>query len=105
RNRVGASWPTAAIFHSPPDSWNGSAVHQLIVLHLPLLGVDVHDRRLEDPLLVGAPWVQRERLADPRRALALVDVAVEGKHRLEVLDGIADGRRSDRPERLPPRLV
>src|ERR671931_2011979 len=95
RNRVGASL-TAAI--DPP--LGASAVHELVVLHLVLPRVDRDDRRLEDALLVRAPRVQRQRLADPRRALALVDVTVEGEHRLEPLDRVADRRRTDRLERL-----
>src|SRR5215216_2073813 len=61
RNRPGASL-TAAIDRTPPLSGtpDGSAVDQLVVLHLVLLRVDRDDRRLQDALLVRAARVQRE---------------------------------------------
>src|SRR5438046_80422 len=105
RNRVGPSPVTVAIF-TPPQGRNGrSAVHQLVVLDLPLLRIDVDDRRLQDALFVGTAGVQRERRPDPCRALALVAVPVQREQRLERLDGVPDRGGTDGSQRLPTRLV
>src|SRR5205807_7115299 len=75
-----------------------SSVDQLVALD-PFLGVELDDRPHEHPFLVGASRVDRERLADLHRTLALVDVAVQGKQRLMPLDSLAHGRRADWPQR------
>src|SRR5215218_1478495 len=103
RNSVGAS-PIAAI-NTPSGSERRLAVHQQVVPDLLLARVDVHDRRLQDALLVGAARVQRQRRPQPHRALALVDVAVQRQQRLEALDRVADRRGADRPQRLAARDV
>src|SRR4029078_752290 len=64
-----------------------------------LLAVEVDDGPEEIALLVGAPGVDAERAPDPGRRLAFVDVTVEGQRRLEIFDGLADGRRADRLRR------
>ena len=81
------------------------AVDQQIALHRSLLLIEVDDRRLEDAVLVGASGVDGEGLADPDRALALVDVAVERQQRLVRQDRVADGARADRDQRLAARHV
>src|SRR5712691_1553825 len=121
RNKVGAS-PTAAIrtpseyerlcrgdrvprmltrlgHHLRSAAPDRSAVHQLVVLDLLLLGVDVDDRSLKNTFLVCAPWVQYERRADPGCALALVDVPVKPKQRLDPLDRRPDRGRPHRTQR------
>src|SRR6266498_3947581 len=129
RNSVGASPATAirvpfqpqpasaagaismnALLRAEPSPHGGSAgglgpphlaVDQLIGPDLPLPGVEVHDRRLKNPFLVGAARVERERAADPGRAPALVDMAVQGEQRLEAPDRLAHRRGADRAQRLP----
>src|SRR5512140_490099 len=54
-----------------------SAVDQQVLLHLAFLRVQVDDRRLEDPVLVGAAGVDGQRATDLHRPPAFVDVTVE----------------------------
>src|SRR6202011_3052215 len=76
------------------------SVDQLVALD-PLLRVEVDDRRHEDSFLVGASWIDRQRLAELHRALALVDVTVKREQRLVLVDQPANGRRADRAQRTP----
>src|SRR3981081_4141165 len=65
------------------------SVDQLVALD-PLLGVEVDDGSHQHALLVRAARVDGKRLAQGHRALALVNVPVEGKERLVAVDGVAD---------------
>src|SRR6266550_1812621 len=80
RNRVGVSPIVATV---TPLAGTSSPVDQLVALHLALLLVDRDQCRLQHPLLVRAARVQHQARADPRRPLALVDVAVERQHGLD----------------------
>src|SRR4029450_3571456 len=99
RNRGGAS-PTAAI-SCPPWLEPTSSVHQLIVLDPQFLGIEVDDRGLKRALLVGAPRVDRQGLAQLHAAFALGDVSVQGHERLVLHDRVADGLGADRPHGAP----
>src|SRR2546430_9524184 len=75
-----------------------STVDQLVALDS-LLGVELDDRPHEHSFLVRAAWIDGQRLADLDRALALVDMAVEGQERLMPLDRPAHRGRPDRAQR------
>src|SRR5437899_9137011 len=77
---------------------SSSSVDQLVALDS-FLGVELDDRPHEHPFLVRAARVDRQRLADLDRALALVDVAVERQERLMPLDRRPDRGRADGPKR------
>src|SRR6266571_7829948 len=88
RNRLGLDPPivASAIFLLPNRELT---VDQLVTLDA-LLGVEVDERGHEHPLLVCAARIDRERLADLHRALALVDVAMKREDRLIALDRFLD---------------
>src|SRR5712664_4184297 len=62
-----------------------SSVDQLVALDA-FLGVELDDRSHQHPLLIRAPRVDRERLADLHGAFALVDVTVQRDQWLMFLD-------------------
>src|SRR5919197_1587705 len=64
-----------------------------------LLAVELDDGAEELALLVRAPRVVAERVAEPRRPAGLVDVPVQREARLELLDHLTDGGRADGPRR------
>src|SRR4030081_1847719 len=71
-----------------PSSFFQLAVDELVALDA-FLGVEVDDRGHQHPLLVGASGIDRERLAELHRTLALMDVAVQRQHRLVFVDRLA----------------
>src|SRR5262245_668292 len=77
RNRDGVSPIVATVTPSRDVADPALAVDQLVRLHLSFLLVDCDQRRLQHALLVGTPWIEYERRAEPGRALRLVDVPVE----------------------------
>src|ERR1700738_3163653 len=81
-------------------SFSALTVDELVALDS-FLGVEVDDRRHQNPLLVGAPRVDRERLAELDRTLALVNVPVQGQQGLVLVDGLTDSCRADRAQRAP----
>src|SRR3979411_3170406 len=79
----------------PPPS---SSVDQLIALDA-FPGIELDDRSHEHSLLVRAAGIDRQRLAELHRTLALVDVAVQRQQRLVLLDRRSHRGRANRPKR------
>src|SRR4029077_13843997 len=89
RNRVGRAPAlpivVSAMFSSPSLRLT---VDELVALDS-LLGVEVDDRRHEDPLLIGAAWIDGKRFAELHRALALVNVSMQREQWLVLIDRLA----------------
>src|SRR6267154_119361 len=97
-SRLGGLWgvwrgqPIAQALTSRPVS----AIYQKVLSNLPLLGVQLEYRTLQDAVTVNAAWIDGQRAAHVFDAAALVDVPVHREHGLIVVNRVAHGGRSHR---------
>src|SRR5215472_15098681 len=76
---------------------------ELITLD-PLPGIEFQQRALQDSVRVRTARIDAEGAADLHRAPGLMDMAVQGQHRLMALDRRPDGPRPDRLHEQPAAL-